>query len=71
MSLADEGFSAYAVRGEGSSSEVEELGMHLVLTYDDEASIDAAQSVTYVEGCGAAIVIFLGWGGADWKQGVT
>ena len=43
----DENFFAYAVRGEGLSIKVEDLVTHFVVTCDDEASADAAKSVTY------------------------
>ena len=61
--LADDGFSAYTVRGEGLPSEVEELVIYFVVICDYEASIAAAQSMTYGEGCGAAVSFFLQvWG---------
>ena len=49
----------YVVRGEGTSSEAEEFVMHFIVPCDDEASVAAAQSVTYGEGYGAAITFFL------------
>ena len=59
MALADEGFAAYAVRGEGLSSEVEDLVMHSVVTCKHEASTTAAKSITHREGLSEAVTIFL------------
>ena len=56
----DEGFAAYALRGEGSSSEAEELVMHFFVTCDDEASVTAANSMTYEEELSAAVEFFEG-----------
>ena len=40
-------------------SEVKELVVHFVVTYDDEASIAAAKSVAYGEGHSASVAF---WG---------
>ena len=56
----DEGFAAYALIGEGSSSEAEELVMHFFVTCDDEASVTAANSMTYEEELSAAVEFFEG-----------
>ena len=60
MALIDEGFTLYAVKGEGSSRVVEELFMHFFVTCDEEASVVAAQLVMYREGCGTAVEFFKG-----------
>ena len=54
--LVDEGLSVYVVRGEGSSIEVNDLITHYVVTYDDEAYVPEATSVTYLEGLRSATV---------------
>ena len=46
MDLVDEVFSVYILMGGGLPSDVEELVTHFVVTCDDKASVDAAQSVT-------------------------
>ena len=51
----DDGFSAYTVRGEGSSCEVEELTTHLIMTCNDELSVSAAKSTKYGKGLRATI----------------
>ena len=48
--LVDERLAAYAVRREGSLNEVKEIVTHIIVTYDDEASVDASKSVAYKKG---------------------
>ena len=55
MALVDEVFVAYAVRGEGLSSELEEPVTHFFVMYGNESSVGAPKSVTYGEGSRAAI----------------
>ena len=50
MALVDEGFTTYAVRGEGSLSDVEYLVIHFFVMCNEEASVAAVKSVTYEEG---------------------
>ena len=59
----DEGLAAYAVRGKGSPSKVEELITYFVVTCNDEASGDAAKYVTYREVQRASFVFFWRLGG--------
>ena len=47
--LVDEGFATYSVRGEGSSSKVEELVAHFIVTCDDDCYVTAGKSVMHVE----------------------
>ena len=58
VALADEGFSVYAVRGKGLLIKVQVIVTHFVVTCNDEASVDAAKSVTYREACYAAVTFF-------------
>ena len=55
----DEGFAAYAVRGEGLCIELEELVIaHFVVTCDDNSSVVAAKSVRYGEGLRSDVAFF-------------
>ena len=56
----DEGFAAYIVIGEGLLSEVEELVTHLIVMYNEKASVAAVKSVTYGEGMISAITFLKG-----------
>ena len=49
----------YVLMGEGVPIEVEELGTHFVVTCDDKAYVDAAQSMTYGNLRGSAIALVL------------
>ena len=40
------------------SSDVEVLGMHFIVLYDDESSMDAPKSVTYGKGLRAVVAFF-------------
>ena len=55
----DEGLAAYAVRGKGSPSKVEELITYFVVTCNDEASVAEDKSGTYFEGLITAISFLL------------
>ena len=58
MALVHEGFSVYAVKGEVLSTEVEELIVHFIVTYNDKASTTAAKSVPYIEGLEPSVTFF-------------
>ena len=58
MALVDEGFAVYAVRGEVSSIEVEDLVTHSVVTCNDEDSLTAAKYMKYVEGLRSSVTYF-------------
>ena len=47
MALVNEGFSAYAVRGEGLPSKVEELVTQFIMTCNGDTYVSTAKSVTY------------------------
>ena len=49
----------YTVRGEGSSCNIEELVLYLIMTYDDEPFIPAAKSVTYGKRLRSTIVFYI------------
>ena len=55
----DEGFNAYTVRGEGLLSEVEELVMNFIVTFNDKESVTAAKYVTYGEVMSITVALFL------------
>ena len=48
----------YAVRGEVSSIEVEDLVTHSVVTCNDEDSLTAAKYMKYVEGLRSSVTYF-------------
>ena len=47
--LLDEGFSAYAVRGEGLSGKVDDLVTYLVVTCYDKTTVAAAGRRTHIK----------------------
>ena len=49
----------YAVRGEGSFSEVQELITQFIVTFDDKASVDEDKSMAYGEGQREAVTFVL------------
>ena len=63
MDLLHWGFSAYTMRGEGSSCEAEELAPHHIMTYDNKPYVSAAKPVTYRKGPRATITFLKRLGG--------
>ena len=54
----ENGFAAYVVRWEGSSSEVEETALHFVVTCDDDYSMSEAKSATNGKGLRTYIIFY-------------
>ena len=49
----------YVVREKGIFREVEEIVTHFIVTCDDESSLAAPKSVSYIKGLRAAVAFFL------------
>ena len=59
MALVDEGFSAYAVRGERLSVMVDDHFPYIVLLCDDETSVATSERIIHMKGLQATIVFYL------------
>ena len=60
VALADEGFAASTVWGEGLSYEVDELVMQFIVACDDEPTMIASESETHGKGLRETVTFFGG-----------